>query len=128
MSWMSWIYDELCFSLIRHIFGKITFHLYQRLSIGLSSIKCISSCLFASSTLPFFAAPLCQLSAPTIKQVISNNRPATRCWMFNAKCIWHCNKICVIILKRVYQSPSVLVNNLSVAFLEVELVKYLQPY
>ena len=28
---MSWIYDALCFSLIRHIFGKIIFHLYQHL-------------------------------------------------------------------------------------------------
>ena len=45
---MSLIYDELCFSLIRHVFGKIIFHLYQRLSVGLSSIKRISSCLFAS--------------------------------------------------------------------------------
>ena len=34
-------------------FGKIIFHLYQRLIIGLSSIKRVSSRLFASSTLPF---------------------------------------------------------------------------
>ena len=43
--------------------------------------------------------------------------------MFNAKCIWDCNIICVIILKRVYQSPSVLVNNLSVVSSKLNLLK-----
>ena len=101
-------------------FGKIIFHLYQRLSIGLSSIKRISSRLFASSTLPFFVAPLCQLSAPTNTKVIGNN--TTRCWMFNVKWIYHCNIICVIILKRIYQSPSVLVNNLLVVSSKLNLL------
>ena len=73
------------------------------ISIGLSSIKRLSSCLFASSTLPFFVAPFCQLPASTSTQVIGNN--TTRCWMFYVQCICHCNIICVIILKCVYQSP-----------------------
>ena len=39
-----------------------------------------------------------------------------------AKCIWHFYTICIIILKRVYQSPSVLVNNMSVASSKLNLL------